>query len=136
MEPMRIGKTVYKVSDFLSWQRGGSLELSPLFQRRPVWPPAAKSYLIDTIVRGLPMPIVFLREQTDLESLEPRREVVDGQQRLRTLFSFIEPTSLSDYDQTRDSFQVKKTHNAEIAGKSFRQLPRSVQAQLLSYEFA
>lgn len=136
MKVLQIGKTTYKVSDFLSWQRAGSLVLSPSFQRRAVWPPAAKSYLIDSVVRGLAMPIVFLRERTDLETLEPKREIVDGQQRLRTLFSFIDPPVLPDYDEKRDSFVVRKAHNAEIAGKTFRQLPRAVQQQLLTYEFS
>lgn len=63
MKTLDIAKTVYKVSDFLSWQKAGSLVLSPSFQRRPVWEAGAKSFLIDTVVRGLPMPIIFLREQ-------------------------------------------------------------------------
>ena len=67
---INITKTVYKVSDFLSWQRADSLSLSPSFQRRSVWPIAAKSFLIDTVVRGLPMPIIILREQTNLDTLE------------------------------------------------------------------
>jgi hypothetical protein len=84
MKAWNINKTQYKVSDFISWQRSKSLVLSPSFQRRPVWKKSAKSYLMDTIVRGLPIPIIFLRErQTSLEQLEPRREVVDGQQRMR-----------------------------------------------------
>src|SRR5438045_2613534 len=77
MDNWDITRTQYRVSDFLSWQRAKSLVLSPSFQRRPVWKTGAKSYLVDTVVRGLPMPIIFLREQkTDLESLEPKREVV------------------------------------------------------------
>jgi hypothetical protein len=73
MDYRNIIQTVYKVSDFISWQRNGSLEISPSFQRRPVWPKPAKSYLIDTIVRGFPVPIIFIREKTNLSLLEPRR---------------------------------------------------------------
>ncbi len=36
MKTLDIAKTVYKVSDFASWQKAGSLVLSPSFQRRPV----------------------------------------------------------------------------------------------------
>jgi uncharacterized protein with ParB-like and HNH nuclease domain len=131
-----IGKTVYKVSDFLSWQRNNSLVLSPSFQRRSVWPIAAKSFFIDTVVRGLPIPIIFLREQIDLKTLEPIREVVDGQQRLRTLISFIEPHLLKDFDLERDSFVVKKAHNPNIAGKTFPHLSPSIRRQLLNYDFS
>jgi uncharacterized protein with ParB-like and HNH nuclease domain len=97
MKKWEIIKTQYKVSDFITWKRSKSLTLSPYFQRRSVWKKGAKSYLIDTVIRGLPIPIIFIRERkNDLDSLEPKREVVDGQQRLRTLFSFIQPKLLED----------------------------------------
>ena len=131
-----VDKTVYKVNDFLSWQKIGSLTLSPSFQRRPVWSKSAKSFLIDTVVRGLPIPIIILRERLDLDSVEPRREVVDGQQRLRTLLSYIQPEALKDYTREKDDFVVLRTHNKELAGKSFRQLPRQTQQRLLNYSFS
>jgi hypothetical protein len=134
--PTNITKTVYKVGDFLSWQRAKFLVLSPSFQRRSVWPAAAKSFFIDTIARGHPIPIVFLREQTNLDTLEPFREVVDGQQRLRTLLTYIEPESLRDYDAERDAFEVKKTHNSELAGKTFKHLPADIRRRILGYEFS
>lgn len=131
-----ISKTVYKVHDFLSWQKSGSLVLSPSFQRRSVWSPSAKSYLIDTVVRGLPVPILFIRERTDLESLEPKREVIDGQQRLRTLISYVQKEALKDYNETTDSFKIKKSHNKELGNKSFDQLNSTLQQRILNYEFS
>ena len=119
--PSNTTKTVYKISDFLSWQKAKTLVLSPSFQRRSVWPAAAKSYFIDTIARGYPIPIIFLREQTDLDSLEPLREVVDGQQRLRTIISYINPDILTDYDEGRDAFEIKRIHNPEAGGENLQQ---------------
>jgi hypothetical protein len=136
MNTKSIQKTVFKVSDFISWQRIGSLHLSPAFQRRPVWPAGAKSLLIDTVLQGIPMPIIFLREFTDLQTLEPRRQVVDGQQRLRTLISFIECGLLPDFKPDRDDFTVSKAHNAQVAGKTFRELSDSHKKALLDYEFS
>ncbi|MCB2229875.1 DUF262 domain-containing protein [bacterium] len=136
MDHRNIQKTVYKVSDFISWQRNGSLELSPSFQRRPVWRPDAKSFLIDTVIKGLPIPMIFLREQTNLKTLEPKREVVDGQQRIRTLFSFIEPGLLNDFLQSRDEFEIKKTHNPKLAGKTFQQLGKEDRKAILNYSFS
>jgi len=136
MNQAAIQKTVFKVSDLVSWQRIGSLLLSPNFQRRPVWPKGAKSYLIDTVVRGIPVPIIFLRQRTDLDTLEPRREVVDGQQRLRTLFAYIDPTLLKDFVSDRDAFSVKRSHNKDLAGKAFKELPASVKQTILDYEFS
>ncbi len=137
MKTLDISKTVYKVSDFASWQKAGSLVLSPSFQRRPVWVAGAKSFLIDTVVRGLPMPIIFLREQkSDLSSFEPKREVVDGQQRIRTLISYIAPSLLKDLNEERDIFTVKKSHNKELYDKKFKELSPEIQQQILDYEFS
>ena len=128
--------TQYKVSDFLSWQKAKTLVLSPSFQRRPVWKAVAKSLLIDTVARGLPMPPIFFREQrTSLSSFEPKREVVDGQQRIRTLISFINPSLLDDYKPERDAFDVLENHNNEIGGKKFSEFPPPLQQRMLDYEF-
>jgi hypothetical protein len=132
-----INRTTFKVSHFVSWQRASNLILTPKFQRRAVWKPGAKSLLIDTVVRGLPMPIIFLREQaTDLRTIEPKQEVVDGQQRIRTLLSFIDPSLLPDFDPARDQFTVKKTHNADLAGKRFPDLSDSTRQRILDYQFS
>ena len=136
VESLQITRSEYKVSDFLEWQRKGSLSLDPPFQRRSVWKPGAKSYLVDTVTRGLPIPIVFVRERVDLSRQQALREVVDGQQRLRTLIGFIDPTALSDFDQGRDGFTVRKTHNPQLADKTFGQLPDDVQRQILGYEIS
>lgn len=131
-----VQKTLYKVSDFVSWQRSGNLVLAPYFQRRSVWKPGAKSYLIDTIVRGLPIPIIFLRDRrTDPNQIEPIREVVDGQQRIRTVLGYISPTLLPDYAPQRDSFRVQRTHNPDIGNKPFDELDGEAKHAILDYEF-
>ena len=137
MQSHQVSKTHYKVGDFISWAKASTLILSPSFQRRSVWPAGAKSYLMDTIVRGLPIPIIFLREQkTDLDSLEPKREVVDGQQRIRTLLSFIQPSLIKGYDPAKDAFTIKKTHNRDLADKVFKDLPPTVRQNILDYQFS
>ena len=136
METFDIKRTLFSVGDFLGWQREGTLDLSPRFQRRSVWKPGAKSYLVDTVVRGLPTPVIFLRERIELNDLRQLREVVDGQQRLRTLISYVDPSALPDFDPSRDGFLVKRAHNIELAGKAFRELPKDLQGRILSYEFS
>jgi hypothetical protein len=137
MKSWDVKKTQYRVSDFVSWQKAKALELSPNFQRRSVWRPDAKSFLIDTLVRGLPIPIIILRERrTDLTTLEPKREVVDGQQRIRTILTYISPSLLKDYKPSRDDFAVKSDHNDEIAGMTFQDLQPEVKQRILDYEFS
>ena len=137
MADYQILRAQYKVADFLSWQRNGTLELNPIFQRRSVWKKGAKSYLIDTIVRGLSIPIIFLRElPADIQTLEAKREVVDGQQRLRTVLAYIAPDSVKNFDPARDDFRIEPVHNEELGGKSFPQLDREFKQRILDYQFS
>lgn len=132
-----VTRSQFKVSDFVGWQRAGLLVLSPKFQRRSVWSAGAKSYLIDSIIQGFPIPIIFLRERkTDLRRLVHEREVVDGQQRIRTIISFVSPHLLPDYRPSRDYFQVKRVHNKYVSDRDFAQLPKEIRQSILDYEFS
>lgn len=115
----------YSINDFVEWDRQGQLELNPIFQRRPVWSEKAKSFLMDTIVRGKPIPKFFIRQKINVTTRSSAREVVDGQQRLRTILSYI-----------KDGFVISRSQNAEFGGKRFSQLPEDAQAQILAYEIA
>ncbi len=55
----------YSINDFIEWEERKQLEISPKFQRRSVWSPQAKSYLIDTILKDKPLPKIFIRATTD-----------------------------------------------------------------------
>ncbi len=77
-----------RISDVLEWYGKQQLELNPNFQRRSVWTPAAKVYLVDTILRQLSIPKFYMRTKIDLKSRHSIREVVDGQQRLRAIIEF------------------------------------------------
>lgn len=115
----------YSVNDFREWNERDQLVLTPKFQRRGVWSPKAKSYLLDTIIRGRPMPKLFIRQQTNPKINTTIREVVDGQQRLRAVLDFL-----------ADGFKVAKVHNEDVGGVFYSKLPDTVQRSILSYEFA
>lgn len=115
----------FSISDLYDWynQSPTQLILNPKFQRRAVWTPQSKSYLINTILLGLPLPVFFLRQNTDPQSKKTIREVVDGQQRLRAVFDFVD-----------NGFSLKKSHNEEFGGCFFSELPSDIQSDFLSYE--
>jgi hypothetical protein len=113
----------YSINDFVEWNATKTLELNPKFQRRSVWTEKAKSFLIDTILSGKPIPKVFIRQKINVTTKTSVREVVDGQQRLRTILSFV-----------NDGFVVSKRQNHDFGGIYFSQLPVEMQAQILSYE--
>lgn len=65
--------------------KNGDIEIPP-FQRQFVWKQAQASKLIESFLHGLPVPAVFL--YTDRKS--QKYLVIDGQQRLKTVFYFFE----------------------------------------------
>lgn len=79
----------YTVADFLKWYDDKELILNPNFQRGSVWPSHARSYLIDSLLRGYPIPKLLLRTSVDRNTRRTVRDVVDGQQRLRTIIDFV-----------------------------------------------
>lgn len=127
---LEVEKTAYSVVDFLEWQRQGSLNLSPEYQRRAVWNTRVKSLLIDSLLRGFPIPLVFLHREIDTKSARPIRNVVDGQQRIRTILSFIDPSCIEGDDKW-DDFTVLRSHNKELGGMKFPDLPQASQDLLL-----
>ena len=114
----------HQISDFLDWNRAKSLSLNPYFQRRRIWSHSAKVDLIDTILRGFPMPKVYLRQKINLSSMTSLREVVDGQQRLSTFFEFAD-----------DKITLNKRAR-EFAGLKYSDLDASFQEAFLSYPIA
>ena len=72
------------------WARYLAKELvvSPDFQRNYVWDRIKASRFIESLLLNLPVPPIFLSEEKD-ESLE----VIDGQQRLVSIFKFLQPLS-------------------------------------------
>ena len=64
------------------------LVLRPAFQRNLVWNKEQRSYLIDSILRNLPVPEVYLHITTDADGRE-ELVVVDGQQRISACLEFL-----------------------------------------------
>lgn len=115
--------TVYVALDLLAWKEQGVLVLSPKFQRRGVWGAGARSYFMDTILRGYPVPPLHLRLVKN-PTRGMVRDVIDGQQRLRALFDFIE-----------GNYKLSPQLDAEWAGKSYDQLEQIDRDQIESYRF-
>ena len=118
----RFRSILYTISDFIGWHDRGELIISPDFQRRGVWTTKAKSYLIDSIVRGMPIPQLFIRQIVHPSARRTVREVVDGQQRLKAIIGFI-----------GGEFTVLPVHNPGIARTRYDDLPESIQGTILSY---
>ena len=115
---------IIQISDIIQWNEKNEIELYPKYQRNSVWNEKAKAYLIDTIIRGLPIPPIFLRQKTDITTKSTTREIIDGQQRIRAILEFI----------VNESFSIKKAHNKMYGGKKYSELDEDAQEAMLEYE--
>ena len=111
----------YPISDLLTWMDEKTLILNAEFQRRSVWQPAARVYLVDSILRDRPMPNIYIRTKTDLRTRRGYREVVDGQQRLRAIHDF-----------ASDALILSSTAK-EFAGNTYSTLDDQSKTTFLTY---
>lgn len=69
--------------------RDGNFRVNRRYQRKLVWRLEEKQRLVDSVLRGYPIPLLLLAF-TLREDGTKRFEILDGMQRLNALFSFIE----------------------------------------------
>jgi Protein of unknown function DUF262 len=110
----------HPISDVVDWQRLGRLEIKPDFQRNAVWSDTAKIMLIDTILQNMPMPKIFV--STSIKDRNAHRAVIDGQQRITAILSFL-----------NDDFSLDYPYAGEYKNHKYSQLPESVQTNILQY---
>lgn len=88
---MRVEEAKYSILEIANWMRTRELTVNTEYQRAGrLWPNTAKSYFIDTILKGFPFPKLYFLERIDRQLRRPHREIVDGQQRVGTILEFIE----------------------------------------------
>ena len=76
------------ISDLLGFYNAKSLNINPWYERRSVWSPPQRAYLMNTIFEKKPVPSIYIRQQIDIEHEKSLKEVVDGQQRVRTIIAY------------------------------------------------
>jgi uncharacterized protein DUF262 len=118
-------RSLYSAQDFAQWKAAGGLDLTPKFQRRGVWSSGARSFFVDTIIRGMPIPPIYIRLIQSADGKGTVRQVIDGQQRVSCVLDFL-----------GEKFRLSRTMTAPWAGKSFEQLSNEERNSFLHYTFA
>ena len=86
---MQTTNTNYTVAEYCDQLERKQIVINRDYQRSErVWPTAARSFLIDTILNGYPVPKISLSQKTILNERKTIKEVVDGQQRSMAIFDF------------------------------------------------
>jgi hypothetical protein len=88
-----------------------------------VWPDSARSYLIESILLGYPIPKFYLHFIADVKNRKTIKEIVDGQQRSRAI-----------HDYYHNKFAISNTvDTAEIRGLNYSSLSEDWQARFMTY---
>lgn len=124
----------FSVKQLLSMNVAGKLNLDPGFQRSSVWAKKDRQMLIDTLLKGMPLPNLFLWEHKEGNKLI--YDVIDGKQRIESLLEFTKnrmplvvkfnPENDPDWkNQDKQLWSWKDIQKSEVA----------IARQFLSYEF-
>lgn len=118
-----LNTTTYNVSWFKKAFDAGELEMSPPFQRNPVWTERQKSFLIDSILNGYPIPELYIQEKISADG-RTKYIIVDGQQRIRSVLDFI-----------AEEFEIVEGESNKWSMCSFSDLSESDKINFYSYKF-
>ncbi|WP_414048097.1 DUF262 domain-containing protein [Macrococcus equi] len=92
------------IGELASMYKDKELELQPEYQRFFRWSNSQKTKFIESILLGIPIPPVFVYQKQD-----GIMAVVDGLQRLATIFQFMELLDLDDDREEKEEFKLLGT---------------------------
>jgi hypothetical protein len=122
MRPHRI-TSKFTVAHLRHLHDAGELNLAPEFQRNSVWPRRAKAYLIDSVLADRPIPVFFVERHASAQTGKSAFSVIDGQQRLRAIFEFLD-----------DRFALTESDGRPYERRRFSELVNEDQRALLEYD--
>ena len=115
------------IADYCAAMERREILVNSRYQRSDkVWPPIARSFLIESILLGYPIPKIFLFQKTDLKSKKTIKEIVDGQQRSK---------AINDFFLNKLAISLK-SKIAEAAGRKYEQLGENLQGAFLNYQLS
>ena len=88
-----------------------------------IWPPSARSFLIESIILGYPVPKLSLHQKLDVRSRRTVKEIVDGQQRTAAILEFYKG----------DLRLSNSLETVTLAGRTYGELDEESQAAFLNY---
>lgn len=119
MKPRKIDIIQLALSIFETERKvsRGDIDLEADFQRREKWARNKKSKLIESIILDIPIQAIYLSEENDNKYL-----IIDGQQRIRSITSFL-----------NNKFKLDGVQD-EWDGKYFKDLEPSIQRKIEDFQ--
>lgn len=126
------------IGDLVELYRNKMLAANPEYQRGAVWSRTQKRKLIDSVMRGYPLPLIYLHhiKKTVAGMQREDLEIIDGQQRITSLYEFAEG-AFKLFDPIRDDAEAKfpaflKKQPCPWGGKTFESLPQEFKDRFLN----
>lgn len=131
---MRISDLIKNETQTIKWIKDefekGNLFVDNSFQRRYVWLKKHQVCLIETILMGYVIPEIYIWEvDTDAETGDTKYSIVDGQQRIGAIVSYIN----DDFNLSEKYLSDKKS---SYAGKKFSELSSEEKRNIWSYSLS
>jgi hypothetical protein len=108
---IRATRTDFPVSLLAHGVKTGMFDLAPHFQRRDRWPATKQSRFIESLVIGVPVPPILLREQKGNKFV-----VIDGRQRLTAISRFFDDSLRLTYLRLLPRLHRKRHKDVEDQG--------------------
>ena len=125
------------VNDLLSLKKQQMLIVNAEYQRGVVWTPAQQKKLVDSVLRGYPIPLIYFHhiEQAAAGLRAERFEVIDGQQRINALYEFHEG-AFKLFDPVKDEAEARypdfiAREECPWGGRRFPELTDELKKQFL-----
>ena len=126
-----------KVRDVLDLKSQQMLVVNSEYQRGEVWKLPQKKKLVDSVLRGYPIPLIYFHHiQQEAGSLRSERlEVIDGQQRINALHEFHEG-AFKLFDPVKDAAEARfpdfiTQESCPWGGRGFPDLSDELKEQFL-----
>lgn len=98
-------ETSWTIATLWEFHTLDKINMSPKYQRNSgVWTDEKQSFLIDSIIKNFPMPPVFLHEFIDQKTGKTKYDVIDGKQRISSIFRFISSEIPLPVDCSEDGY--------------------------------
>jgi len=125
------------VADVLQLKTQQMLVVNPEYQRGIVWTLAQKKKLVDSVLRGYPIPLIYFHHirQEAGKLVSERYEIIDGQQRINALADFHEG-AFKLFHPEKDAAEARfpdfiRKQPCPWAGQTFQELSAELKQQLL-----
>ena len=120
-DKIRVHTKHYSLRQVVDMIADGDIDVAPDFQRKFVWNPRQRSGLIESLLLGIPLPSFYFNEDST-----GRLQVVDGVQRLTTIFQYVH----------KQTFKLGKvTYLHELEGHGYDDLAMMFRRRLGGTQF-